>query len=134
MLHAGRVLIVTDASGVSDYWAATLELDGYDTERCEGPEAATDCPRLHGRACSLRERADVAVVDLDCDEDARVCTRVPEDGRTVFVRRGDEPPIERAELSRRVEAALEHEGRRVQDEVKAPDEIASLAGILYGGR
>jgi hypothetical protein len=46
-----------------------------------------DCPRTHGARCVLREVADVAIVDLSCDDDADLCTRVPRDGSTIFVRR-----------------------------------------------
>jgi hypothetical protein len=58
--------------------------------------------------CTLRERADVAVVDLDCDEDALVCSKVPEDGGTVFVRRSSVPPIGRRGLTLAVEGARRH--------------------------
>ncbi|MGH2578952.1 MAG: hypothetical protein ACRDG9_14570, partial [Actinomycetota bacterium] len=100
MLDSGRVLVVTDDRDTADFYTAVLELEGYDTDLCSGPGAARDCPRLHGARCSLRERADVAVIDLDCDEDATSCTKVPDDGGTVFVRRSSRPSLGRAELSR----------------------------------
>ena len=108
MLNTGRVLVVTDDAEVADYWKASLELEGYDAETCLGPGAARDCPRLHGIRCSLRERADVAVVDLDCDEDAAACTRVPDDGSTVFLRRTSLPPVARADLCRAIDGARRH--------------------------
>jgi CheY-like chemotaxis protein len=108
MLNTGRVLVVTDDPDAADFLTASLALDGYDTERCDGPGAARDCPRLHGVGCTLRERADVAVVDLDCDEDALVCSKVPEDGGTVFVRRSSVPPIGRRGLTLAVEGARRH--------------------------
>jgi hypothetical protein len=107
MLHSGRVLVVTDDPGMADVWAASLELAGYDTDTCAGPGAARDCPRLHGSQCSLRERVDVAVLDLDCDEDALVCTRVPDDGSTVFVRRSV-TPVDPPELCKAIDGALRH--------------------------
>ncbi|HEX4941145.1 MAG TPA: hypothetical protein VFW51_01325 [Actinomycetota bacterium] len=108
MLRKGRVLVVTDDPDTADFLTASLAVAGYDTERCDGPGAARDCPRLHGVACTLRERADVAVVDLDCDEDALVCGKVPEDGGTVFVRRSSVPPVGRRGLSLAVDGARRH--------------------------
>jgi hypothetical protein len=108
MLQTGRVLVVTDDPDAADFMTASLALDGYDTETCDGPGAARDCPRLHGVACTLRERADVAVVDLDCDEDVLVCSRDPDDGGTVFVRRSSVPPVGRRGLSLAVDGALRH--------------------------
>jgi len=113
MLHRGRVLVVTDDTDAADFLTASLALDGYETERCEGPGTARDCPRLHGVGCTLRDRADVAVVDLDCDEDALVCSKVPDDGGTVFVRRSSVPPAGRQALSLAVDGARRHvEGLR----------------------
>ena len=108
MLNAGRILVVTDDRAAADFLTASLALDGYDTERCDGPGAARDCPRLHGVGCMLRERADVAVVDLDCDEDALVCSKVQDDGGTVFVRRSSVPPVGRRGLSLAVDGARRH--------------------------
>jgi hypothetical protein len=108
MLDTGRVLVVTDDLDAADFVTASLVIAGYDTERCDGPGAARDCPRLHGVACTLRERADVAVVDLDCDEDALVCSKVPEDGGTVFVRWSSVPPIGRRGLTLAVDGARRH--------------------------
>ena len=107
MLRSGRVLIVTDDRDAADSWTASLALDGYDAERCLGPGAARDCPRLNGIGCTLRERADVAVVDLDCDEDAVACIKVPDDGGTVFVRRSI-GPVGRRDLSIAVDGARRH--------------------------
>jgi hypothetical protein len=108
MLRSGRVLIVTDDLDAEDFWTAWVALDGYDVETCRGPGVARDCPRLHGIGCALRERSDVAVVDLDCDEDALACSKVADDGGTVFVRRSSVPPVGRRELSAAVEDSRQH--------------------------
>jgi hypothetical protein len=118
MLYTGRVLVVTDDPDAADFLTASLALDGYDTEMCDGPGAARDCPRLHGIGCTLRERADVAVVDLDCDEDALVCSKVPEDGGTVFVRRSIVPPIGRRALSLAVDGARRHVQKLREEEIE----------------
>lgn len=91
MRHTERVLVVTDDPETSDQWSATVALAGYDVRVCPGPGATRDCPRLHGVRCTLRESAQVAVVDLDCDEEATVCVRIPEDGGSVFARRSAAP-------------------------------------------
>ena len=116
MRHSGRVLVVSDDAEKRDFWIASLGLAGYDTNACPGPGAARDCPRLHGIRCSLRESAEVAVVDLDSDEDTPVCSKVPDDGGTVFVRRSSASPTGRRELLRAVEDADRH----VQDLDSAP--------------
>ena len=108
MRDAGRVLVVTDDADSQDFWTASLELVGYDTDTCLGPGAARDCPRLHGIRCVLREVAEVAVVDLDCDEHAMACAKVPDDGGTVFIRRSDTSPTGRGELLHAVEDARRH--------------------------
>lgn len=108
MRHTGRVLVVSDDDDTRDFWIASLGLAGYDTDACPGPGAARDCPRLHGIRCTLRESADVAVVDLDSDEDAPACIKVPDDGGTVFVRRSAASSTGRRELQRAVEDADRH--------------------------
>ena len=108
MRDTSRVLVVTDDADARDFWTASLELAGYDADTCPGPGAARDCPRLHGIRCVLRESAEVAVVDLDCDEDAQACSKVPDDAGTVFIRRSDAPPTGRGELLRAVEDARRH--------------------------
>jgi len=47
-------------------------------------------------------------VDLDCDEDAPACIKVPDDGGTVFVRRSAASSTGRRELQRAVEGADRH--------------------------
>lgn len=57
------------------------------------------CPRLDGEPCPRRERADVAIVDLASSDVGelyggfaeRMCTTIPNDGRTVFARFSGEP-------------------------------------------
>jgi hypothetical protein len=108
MRYSGRVLVVSDDANTGDFLTDSLELAGYDTVTCLGPGAARDCPRIHGVRCTLREGAEVAVVDLDCDEDALACAKVPDDGGTVFVRRSVASPAGRGELLRAVEDASRH--------------------------
>jgi hypothetical protein len=108
MRHTGRVLVVTDDVERQDFWTASVESAGYDTNACPGPGAARDCPRLHGIRCTLREGAEVAVVDLDCDEDVLACIKVPDDGGTVFVRRPAVSLTGRRDLLRAVEDANRH--------------------------
>jgi len=124
MLGRDRILVVTDDAERADFWAASLELEGYDADICSGPGASRDCPRLHEVRCSLRERARVALVDLDCDEDAPVCTKIPDDGGTVFVRRSFS--IGRGELSIAIDDARRHvehlQGAPLLNQpVRAPD-------------
>jgi len=97
-----RVLVVTDDPATSDVWAAWLELAGHTPIVCPGPGGDLDCPRIHGQRCVRREMVDVAVVDLDCDEDADLCARVPDDGGSVFVRRSGLLAPDRAGLVRAV--------------------------------
>jgi hypothetical protein len=125
MRRCGRVLVVTDDPATSEGWTAELELAGYDAVTCSGPGVAMDCPRLHGVRCTLRECAEVAVVDLDCDSDAAVCHTVPDDGGTVFARRFGASVTDARALLRAVDDAGRHvrdlrEGR-VGVAVPAPD-------------
>ena len=100
-----RVLIVTDDPTTSDRWSAWMELEGLTPIVCAGPGGDLDCPRLHGQQCVRREMADVAVVDLDCDDDADLCARVPDDDTSVFVRRSDPSATDRATLLQAVRGA-----------------------------
>jgi hypothetical protein len=83
-----RALVVTEDLERAALWMSWLRGAGYTTAGCVGPGLTLDCPRLHGGRCGLREVSDVAIVDLACDDDADLCTKVPEDGSTVFVRSG----------------------------------------------
>jgi hypothetical protein len=102
------VLVVTDDVPGREVWTAWLERAGYETQTCEGPSATRDCPRLHGVPCALREGADAAVVDLTVEGDANVCTTIPEDGGTVYVRRDIASGTDRVRLVGAVEDAICH--------------------------
>jgi hypothetical protein len=102
------VLVVTDDVPGRDVWTAWLERAGYDTETCEGPSATRDCPRLHGVRCTLRERAEAAVVDLTVEDEANVCTTDPDDGGTVYIRRDIASGTDRVRLVGAVEDAICH--------------------------
>ena len=78
------------------------------TAGCVGPGLTLDCPRLHGGHCVLREASDAAIVDLACDEDADLCTKVPDDGGTVFVRRGSPSEPDRRTLMSSVASVRDH--------------------------
>ncbi len=75
-------------------WGRWLRRAGFHTATCPGPHVVPGCPRIAGDPCPLREWADVAVVDVSPPDDLelaggweeRLCTRLPDDGRTVFVR------------------------------------------------
>jgi hypothetical protein len=100
-----KALIVTQNSERADLWMGWSRRAGYMTLGCVGPGLTLDCPRLHGNRCGLREAADVAIVDLDCDAEAGLCTRLPDDGGTVFVPRGGFGAGARVSIMERVAAA-----------------------------
>jgi len=79
-------LIVTPDLERAGTWIGWLRKAGYMSLGCVGPGLTLDCPRLRGDHCSVRESVSVAIVDLDSDVDARLCTKLPDDGSTVFVR------------------------------------------------
>lgn len=91
------VLVVGEDTWRSRRWTAWLDEAGFATSGCPGPHIAERCPRLDGERCALRELFDVAVIDgRPTPEDdlhggwvEGVCTKEPDDGRTVFV----EPPV-----------------------------------------
>jgi len=80
-------------------WSAWLRGAGYATVTCPGPEAM-DCPRLEGERCARRHLFDLAVIDVDPLDGAetwggwpqRMCTKEPDDGRSVLVSSSDERP------------------------------------------
>jgi hypothetical protein len=88
-----NVLIVTEDPSRLNRWALWLEGEGFVVSSCSGPHLNPQCPRMDGVACSIRQRADMAVVDvhpLGTNElyggwAARACTKIPDDCRTVFV-------------------------------------------------
>jgi hypothetical protein len=88
-----NVLIVTEDSATLDRWARWLESEGFTVSSCGGPHVVGRCPRLDGSPCSLREAADLAVVDIHPAGSGelyggwaeRACTKIPNDLRTVLV-------------------------------------------------
>lgn len=87
-MHTGRVLVVSDDVPTVDRWVAWLDLAGYTVITCQGPGDSPNCARAFGGRCARREMVAAAIVDLDCDEGAGLCTTQPDDGSSVFVRRG----------------------------------------------
>jgi hypothetical protein len=89
----GNALIVSDDEMRRAKWASWLGLEGYVTVTCPGPYQTAACPRLDAELCPLQEWADVAVVDVSPHGDhevhggwaERVCTTLPDDGRTIVV-------------------------------------------------
>jgi hypothetical protein len=87
------VLIVTEDASRLNRWASWLESEGFAASSCPGPHATSQCPRMDGVQCTLRQAADMAVIDvhpLGANElyggwAARACTKIPDDCRTVFV-------------------------------------------------
>ena len=94
-----NVLIVTEDSSTLNRWAHWLEGEGFAVTSCPGPHVVEKCPRLDGSACSLRQSADLAVVDIHPRRSGelyggwaeRACTKIPNDLRTVLVH---EPHVE----------------------------------------
>jgi hypothetical protein len=106
-----RGLVVTDNLERAAIWMSWLHAAGYTTAGCVGPGLTFDCPRMHGGRCVLREVSHVAVVDLVCDENADLCTKVPDDGSTVFVRRGSPSEPDRRGLMSSVADVRDHVDR-----------------------
>ena len=106
-----RGLVVTDSLERAAIWMSTLHGAGYTTAGCVGPGLTLDCPRLHGGRCVLREVSDVAIVDLACDDDADLCTKAPDDGSTVFVRRDSPSEPDRRTLLSSVADVRNHVDR-----------------------
>ena len=82
-------LVVTPDLERAAAWMGWLRRAGYISVGCVGPGLTLECPRVRGGRCQLRETVSVAIVDRDSDTDAQLCTRVPDDGRTVFVPAAD---------------------------------------------
>jgi hypothetical protein len=72
-------LIVSDDIATMAARAGTFRRSGFETTVCEGP-ASHECPRLWGQPCTLRDAADVAVIEVGLDREdmhadaARLCT------------------------------------------------------------
>jgi len=96
---ASKVLVVSEDYQLLVDSIGTLRAWGFRPITCPGPNVSPDCPRLTGQSCPLRESAEVALVDVDpygVGErfevwSERVCTTLPDDGRTCFAVRGAGP-------------------------------------------
>lgn len=88
-----NVLVVSDDARQLWRWSTWLEQAGWTALVCPGPRVMWGCPRLDGEPCPRRELADVAVVAPSADDwdEERVCTKVPDDGRTVVLGQGAVP-------------------------------------------
>jgi hypothetical protein len=106
-----RGLVVTDNLERAAIWMSWLRRAGYTTAGCVGPGLTLDCPRMHEGRCVLREISDVAIVDLNCDENADLCTKVPDEGSSVFVRRGSPSEPDRRTLMSSVADVRDHVDR-----------------------
>jgi hypothetical protein len=84
MSRRATALVVTADLGRAAAWSAWLRKAGHASVGCVGPGLTLGCPRVRGARCQLREMVRLTIVDLECDTNA-LCTRVPDDGRTVFV-------------------------------------------------
>ncbi len=127
-----HALVVSEDFVRRNRWAALLRDEGFDTATCPGPFVTTECPRLDGDVCPLREWAQVAVVDVPDGADTelfggdpqRVCTTLPDDRRTVVVYRSELPP-------------RWHDGRHALPFPVAEDHLVesvhSAAHVLLGG-
>jgi hypothetical protein len=94
-----NALLVSDDFLRRNRWAALLRGEGYDTATCAGPFVTRQCPRLDNEMCPLREWAEVTVVDVPAGGTTelyggapeRMCTTLPDDGRTVLLYRSQLP-------------------------------------------
>lgn len=66
-----RVLVVNHDPDLADIEADELRRAGYDVDLCAGPDAAGNCPVMHGRSCWQVELADVLVYDMWAHEGRR---------------------------------------------------------------
>jgi hypothetical protein len=95
-----HALVVSEDFVRRNRWAALLRDEGFDTATCPGPFVTSECPRLDGDVCPMREWAHVAVVDVPDGAETelyggvpeRVCTTLPDDQRTLMVYRSELPP------------------------------------------
>lgn len=92
-------VVVSPDARRAETWSGWLRGAGYATVTCPGPEAL-DCPRLDGERCPRRHLFDLAVIDVEPSDGAetwggwpqRMCTREPDDGRSVLVSSTGELP------------------------------------------
>jgi hypothetical protein len=91
-------VVVGPDTGTTLEWVTWLRARGERVARCPGPYVIM-CPRVDGYRCPLREAADYAIVEWQPDDDEhlghheRYCTRLPDDGRTIFDRTFRAPRI-----------------------------------------
>ncbi|HSL66982.1 MAG TPA: hypothetical protein VK977_02345 [Actinomycetota bacterium] len=86
-------LVVTNDLADLARWMEWLERAGFAVAACPGPTVRARCPRLEDRSCLLRETVNVAVVavppegalDRTPAQPERRCTKVPDDGSTIFI-------------------------------------------------
>ncbi len=85
-------LVVTEDLAQLARWTDWLERAGVAVATCPGPAVRGRCPRMEAKPCPLREAVQIAVVGTRSIEGGRWtkrperrCTRVPDDGTTVFV-------------------------------------------------
>jgi hypothetical protein len=122
MVTQPNVLIVTEDSSKLNRWAVWLESEGFAVSSCQGPHMTSRCPRLDGVPCSLRQCADMAVIDVQPlggselygSWAAWACTKIPDDCRTVFVH---EP---------RIGARFREEGIHVADQVNSESLLSAV--------
>jgi hypothetical protein len=107
-------------------WIGWLRRAGYRPLGCVGPDLTLDCPRLRGAPCSVRESVSVAIVDLDPGASARICTRLPDDGTTVFVRGEDRGSESHASVIERIRNTG---ARRATGGLTVPPSV-SAAGVF----
>jgi hypothetical protein len=89
-------LVVSEDWATVSQWRDWLEEAGFVVATCPGPRLTRTCPRRNGHPCPLRECMGIALVDVPShDEDApgsepeRWCTKVLDDGGTVFIHEVD---------------------------------------------
>ena len=91
--HATRALFVSEDFVRRNRWAGWARAAGFDVATCCGPGQDAPCPKMDGRMCPLREWADVALVEVPAPSatgltgQSTVCRTLPDDRRTVVVRR-----------------------------------------------
>jgi hypothetical protein len=106
------VLVVSENLATCVGWGTVLRNAGYRVLTCPGP-SQYPCPRLGTGPCSVREHADCAVVEVQGfgglpygEWGEHACTKLPDDGRTIFISEPDGPRGPGAHLSHPVSPDL----------------------------